>query len=768
MALSPKKNDEEVKIGGDTKDVETAFNRIKKAVDKLGAFVVRAGAGITAGLAGIFAVTLNAEGAANRLTRAIEKQGRASDGTTEALKRHAKAIQATSHFSGPAIQSAQALLVQMSNLRTEAMEPAIQAAAGMAAMLDTDLPQASEELAEALALPTEALSVLEKYGVFFNDTERKSIQLMVEKGQIAAVQDEILRRLTDATAGQAQATADGIGVLKQIKNQFAAVTTEVGKLLFDRLEPLLTTLYRLLRGLGENRSALETIAYVISLVIKAVVGLAVVVGVMKAFYALRTAVLLTTAAFRRFGRDGKKAVRGVLAASGVGLFLVALGLVYDGIVKLIDIGGSWSNAWKLTKNTIQMGTEFMLRAVTRLAKGWVKHAARVLGIFKKDNPAQRALDALDAGLDASFERVAKLEAENERIRREGDRIRAERESADFTKGKDFSGSGASETSGVFEQTSALSAQMAGEEKRMKQARKASQALFEERQRWDAMRIRAAEGSYLYEQAEQGRRNQEQLEAEQEQNQRLAAERNRALEEDRTFMAEYNQRQAENEQLRRELDFLGKQDWSNKELEFARSQLLTEEQIEEQSRNRRLKREISYRNTRQILASKHANFEMKLEALKGSHLYKTTMSTLGDIQGLQESGNKHLAEVGKAAARAELLLRLAVDPPAAFARTAAAFPAPWGTALGVAAAAGVATRLLSGLREIGGSSGSVPAFTPPPPLSTPVINTEAETPASTGDAPAEGEGEKQPIVVQVNLDKQVLAEAVADVQARADS
>ena len=767
MAFGPKKNDEEIKIGANTRQLESALDRVKKGFGKLKETVVKAGAAMGAALAGIGLVTLQYEEASNKLSRAIDRQGRSSDGTTEALNRHSKALQATSHFSKPAIESAQALLVQMSNLRTEAMEPALQVTADMAAMLGTDMQGAAEELAEVMKLPVEAVGTLEKYGVRFTDAEREKMQVMIDSGRLHELQDEILRRLSEATKGQAQATVDGIGALKQLKNQVTNVIAELGTLLYERIEPVVQALIRFFQRLNENKSALENIATVIANVVKVLAGLLIIGTITKAFNTLRNAIILTKAAVIAFGTASKRTIRGILASTGIGLLLVALGLVYDGLYKLKDLTGSWGGAWDYTKDTILLGVEHLKKHFKRLVTVWVGGVAKIWGIFDKDNPAQRALDALNASLDDSDKRIGQLEARRKATLDEGRRARTEREATDMTQGVDLGAGG--ETGDGLDKTGDLLLAQKQEEELIKQQEKTSQELFEQRQRQNEMRVRASADSHMGRVAEENRRNQEELEAEQEQNRKLEEERNRAREADRVADEEYWLRQDENDKLRKELQFLGKQEWNEMELEYARSQLLTEEKMKEDSRKRTLKREISYRNTMYKIRSKNATLEMKLEAVKNSYLYKSTMSTLGDIQGLQESGNKHLQEVGKAAARAELLLRLAVDPPAAFARTAAAFPAPWGTALGALAAAGVATRLVSGLRQIGGSGGSVPAFTPPAPISVDTGPEDAGIPDTTSDS-VEGSGTEgnQTIIVQVDVDKQTIAEAVAEVISKADS
>lgn len=125
--------------------------------------------------------------------------------------------------------------------------------------------------------------------------------------------------------------------------------------------------------------------------------------------------------------------------------------------------------------------------------------------------------------------------------------------------------------------------------------------------------------------------------------------------------------------------------------------------------------------------------------------------LAGMASLQTSGNKTLAKIGRAAARAGLLIDLATKPFEAFAKTSAAYPWPLGPALGAAHAAAVAAQLGVGLSAVGGGGGGGGAGAAASTAAPSVEPPEQERRPIVLHATIEADGESIARVVQRRLD-----------------
>ena len=190
-------------------------------------------------------------------------------------------------------------------------------------------------------------------------------------------------------------------------------------------------------------------------------------------------------------------------------------------------------------------------------------------------------------------------------------------------------------------------------------------------------------------------------------------------------------------------------------EYLILKLETEAELRRQYRQQELDELIAARTER--IHYEHSSDEDELEDEKTTKEKKIQQikEYLDTAAQLQQSGNTKLAKIGRAAARARLLVDLATKPYEAYAKTSALYGFPHGHLMGQIHAALVVAQLGLGLAAVGGGGGGggggrggggAPSSGVPPPSQ---MDEDGDDPAST----------PQVIMLQVDLDGQTLAEVI---------
>lgn len=212
------------------------------------------------------------EAATARLVTALQNQGTASTEVITAYQNMAAEFQNTTRYADDAVLSAQTLFTQIAHLGPEQMQPAIQAAANLAASLKITLPQAAQLMGAAIESGGAKLGKLNKY---FDDTELK--------GKSAA---EMIEAFNQKFAGAAQADMETTtGKLDALNNKFDDFKGKVGEALATALTPLLDafmqlspTVQTLILGVGGLVVALAPIALAFGAFVTAVAPLVALIG----------------------------------------------------------------------------------------------------------------------------------------------------------------------------------------------------------------------------------------------------------------------------------------------------------------------------------------------------------------------------------------------------------------------------------------------------------------------------------------------------------
>lgn len=238
--------------------------------------------GVTAPLVAAGAAFINmaaeAEQSQAKMESVFESTGAAAWTSIDALNAHAEALAEATTFDDDAVKGAQAALLQFGTIAGEQFTGATEAAADLAAFMDTDITSAAETLGKALADPEAGMARLTRAGIILTDAQKEAVTAMVAAGDTAGAQQAIL----DAVSGRIGNVAEDLaatsgGQMAQAMNALGEAGEAIGTLLL----PVLTGLAGVLkdvanwfRGLSpEMQGFIVTIAGVV-----AAVGPAIFIG----------------------------------------------------------------------------------------------------------------------------------------------------------------------------------------------------------------------------------------------------------------------------------------------------------------------------------------------------------------------------------------------------------------------------------------------------------------------------------------------------------
>lgn len=158
---------------------------------------------------------MEAEKANKSLDAALELTGRNAAKLGDHFKAYADSLMAVTVYDDEVIKSAQALLIQLTNLNREGIDKATRGAIGLASVFGMDLTSAATLVAKAMTGNTAALS---RYGI------RVAENLSAEQKQVQLL-DQLQKMFGRATAE----TGTFDGQLKQLKVRWGEVQEAAGK-----------------------------------------------------------------------------------------------------------------------------------------------------------------------------------------------------------------------------------------------------------------------------------------------------------------------------------------------------------------------------------------------------------------------------------------------------------------------------------------------------------------------------------------------------------
>lgn len=192
----------------------------------LGAFGIGFGAAAVAQfLQSSVAEAEEAAQAQAKLQTALDATGNQSGLTSQQLKEYAQQLSDTTAIQDDVIMSAEAMLVSFGNIRGTILKQAIPAVLDFAKFTGTDAASAARILGKALSDPADALGALSKAGVVFTDEQKRSIKAMVEAGDVAGAQAQIIQKLGSSFGGAAERMATAS---ERLQTSLANLKQEIG------------------------------------------------------------------------------------------------------------------------------------------------------------------------------------------------------------------------------------------------------------------------------------------------------------------------------------------------------------------------------------------------------------------------------------------------------------------------------------------------------------------------------------------------------------
>lgn len=197
----------------DLKGLERQSGRTEKAAERLGRTLGRVFAGVSVGVVArqIIRNTIEQEQATAKLNGVLRATGRYSDQTSEALHRHASALQAVTQYGDEAIITAQSQLLTFKELGSVIFPRATEAALDLSTVMDQDLKSSSIQLGKALNDPVLGMAALSRVGVQFTQEQRDLAKELVRTGRILEAQEIILNEVEGQMGGTARAARDTLG-----------------------------------------------------------------------------------------------------------------------------------------------------------------------------------------------------------------------------------------------------------------------------------------------------------------------------------------------------------------------------------------------------------------------------------------------------------------------------------------------------------------------------------------------------------------------------
>lgn len=317
-----------------------------------------AGAAAGLGLVGLFKTGFDeasdAAAGTAQLAAGIKSTGNAANVTVGGLNDLAGSIQSYSGQTDDSIVASEKLLLTFTGIHNSAgknndiFNQATKATADMAAKMGGDASKYAVQLGKALNNPIKGVTALQKIGVSFTDSQKKTIASMVKMGNTAGAQKIILGELHKEFGGAAKAAGDSLpGQLARSKRAFEDVAQSV----VTQLMPVITGLSHFM--VADVMPAFKAITGFIMSHKTVFLALAGVIG----------AIVISMKAFNVV--QGISAVLAGEQAAATGLQTLALG------VQKVALGASTAAQWLFNAAMDANPIGIVIIAIAALAAGLI-------------------------------------------------------------------------------------------------------------------------------------------------------------------------------------------------------------------------------------------------------------------------------------------------------------------------------------------------------------------------------------------------------------
>jgi hypothetical protein len=341
----------------------------QRALDSLAGKLGRTGKNLTIGLttpliaagAAFTSLAAEAEKSQAKLKSVFDSTGAAAFTSIDALQEHQKALAAATTFDDDSVAEAQAALLRFGTIAGEQFTGATEAAADLAAFMETDIASAADQLGRALADPEKGMDRLRRSGIILSEEQRQLVKDFTAVGDVASAQQVILDAISASLGNVAEdIAATDAGKLQQAMVQLG----EAGEALGTFILPVFASVAGFLKDMAVG---FQTLDPTIQQFIVIAGGIAVVLG----------PVLLILSAMVP-----------AIAAIGVaiGLILSPIGLLVVAVVGIaVLIAAKWDEIMYWTE---QLGNVFnnIFRAIgiafSNLGRAIANVWDNIVGVFR--------------------------------------------------------------------------------------------------------------------------------------------------------------------------------------------------------------------------------------------------------------------------------------------------------------------------------------------------------------------------------------------------
>ena len=166
----------------------------------------------------------------NRLSGLIRTTGGVAGLTAEELDGLAKEIGRSTLSSAAGIRDAAGILLTFKNISGDTFRSTLRLTQDLAEILQTDAKSAAMQFGKALNDPAKGVSMLNRAGISFTDTQLKMIKGFQESGDLASAQGVILEEISGQMSGTAVAAAQGLaGELDNVSEAWTDMMIALGE-----------------------------------------------------------------------------------------------------------------------------------------------------------------------------------------------------------------------------------------------------------------------------------------------------------------------------------------------------------------------------------------------------------------------------------------------------------------------------------------------------------------------------------------------------------
>lgn len=235
--------------------------------------------------------SMEAERASTQLDAVLKSTKSAAGLTAVEIKNMASEMQMLTAFGDDEVISMQNLLLTFKQIKGDTFKQATMAVLDLSTAMGMDLKSAAIQVGKALNDPKIGLTMLQRVGITFSESQKEMIKNFLKTGELAKAQKIILKELESQFGGSAKAATNNFGgAIQQLKNKFGdlfeinatgefnemtVAVKELTKTLDTKpVQEFTQELGKLIaNGIEEATNALKTMAENVDTVKAAIVGL---------------------------------------------------------------------------------------------------------------------------------------------------------------------------------------------------------------------------------------------------------------------------------------------------------------------------------------------------------------------------------------------------------------------------------------------------------------------------------------------------------------